>query len=230
MTTTTTTKKDDIKFILSKLDRAYDALFKGMILDPDITRSKINLPCKLWDHEYKLSIEKNNHYDENDERIILDEDNILSKSSSPQLEIYEDICKEVASCWVWVKMVTEVFNEKLYFDPKSKKFLKRIGDGKSLLEIMEECRNFVMKEDIFNRLTSMISVEYQEALRKSLNQYFESEAYKSIDIKTIDEETLFVRHRKSKHYLEITKKFLLDIKENPGSYLSALKDLALRFQ
>ncbi|RHZ70452.1 hypothetical protein Glove_271g30 [Diversispora epigaea] len=50
-----------------------------------------------------------------------------------KVEIYEDICKEVASCWVWVKMVTEVFNEKLYFDPKSKKFLKRIGDGKSLL-------------------------------------------------------------------------------------------------
>ncbi|CAG8432770.1 503_t:CDS:2 [Diversispora eburnea] len=44
-----------------------------------------------------------------------------------KVEIYEDICKEVASFWVWTK-----------------------NDGKSLLEIMEECRNFVMKEDIFN--------------------------------------------------------------------------------
>ncbi|RHZ70501.1 hypothetical protein Glove_271g29 [Diversispora epigaea] len=30
-----------------------------------------------------------------------------------KVEIYEDIFKEVASCWVWVKMITEVFNEKL---------------------------------------------------------------------------------------------------------------------
>ncbi|RHZ70440.1 hypothetical protein Glove_271g47 [Diversispora epigaea] len=66
---------------------------------------------------------------------------------------------------------------------------------------MEECRNLVNK-DIFNRLTSMISVsiytgnfyveknndadrnnknnkKYQAALRKYLNQYFESEVYKS---------------------------------------------------
>ncbi|RHZ70430.1 hypothetical protein Glove_271g12 [Diversispora epigaea] len=196
--TTTTTKKDDIKIILSKLDRAYDALFKGMILDPDTTRSKINLPwcqsykfkyfnflpdqwefldnifllqsllilqkpktkvinqqientllggyylfaSKLWDHEYKLPVEKN-HYDEDNETIIHDEDNILSKSSSHRfntpsrndstlleeekenddeaegeeeeveevkevidqlkVEIYEDICKEVASCWVGLR-------------------------------------------------------------------------------------------------------------------------------
>ncbi|RHZ70450.1 hypothetical protein Glove_271g32 [Diversispora epigaea] len=50
-----------------------------------------------------------------------------------KVEIYEDICKEIALCWVWVKMVIEVFNEKLFLDPKSKKSLKRIGDGKSLL-------------------------------------------------------------------------------------------------
>ncbi|RHZ70453.1 hypothetical protein Glove_271g31 [Diversispora epigaea] len=84
-----------------------------------------------------FEIFEKNHYDE--DNILNHRFNTPSRNNSTipeeaeevedvmdqlKVEIYEDICKEVASYWVWVKMVTEVFSEKLNFDPKSKKFLK----------------------------------------------------------------------------------------------------------
>ncbi|RHZ70451.1 hypothetical protein Glove_271g33 [Diversispora epigaea] len=114
-----------------------------------------------YDHEYKLPVEKNHYDEDNETIIHEDNKlskssshrfNTPSRNDSTlpeeeendeaeeevdevmdqlKVEIYEDICKEIALCWVWVKMVIEVFNEKLFLDPKKKKKNGGCGNNKS---------------------------------------------------------------------------------------------------